>query len=132
MHDPFLNRSWQLMRLLEEYQKHKGLIIAFDLDGTINDFHGKGFKFPKLIALLKRAKKHGCFLMCFTAHPDEMFVREKLKELDIIFDSINQTPGYIKIPLNPAKPYYNILLDDRAGLDSTYKTLCELFKFLES
>ena len=49
------------------------------------------------------------------------FVEGYLRENNIPYDSINEDPAFIKIP--GKKVYYNILLDDRAGLPSAYKAL---------
>ena len=48
----------------------------------------------------------------------------------IVLDSINKNP--IPMPYgNHGKIYYNILLDDRAGLGQAYDTLTELLKMIE-
>lgn len=64
-------------RLLEEYKKYGELIVAFDYDNTIFDYHNNG-------------------------------------ELQINQSSV--------LPKS-YKPYYNILLDDRAGLEESYEIL---------
>lgn len=44
-----------------------------------------------------------------------------LVENNIPFDAINETPDFI--PFKGRKVYYNILLDDRAGLSSAVEQL---------
>lgn len=129
IYDPYLSYMRCVERLLNEYKKHNSLIVAFDLDGTINDFHSEGFEFPAMIKLLKKAKALNCYLFCFTAHPDEEFVKNYLIKNNIPFDSINDSP--IKQGMGTKKPYYNILLDDRAGLYTAYDHLSTVLKEVE-
>ena len=127
--DPYFLFYTCVTRLLNEYKKHNSLIVAFDLDGTVNDFHSDGFNFPKMIKLLQKAKEHNCYLFCFTAHPDEEFVKDYLVKNNIPFDSINDSP--VKQGMGLKKPFYNILLDDRAGLKDAYEHLSFVFRELE-
>lgn len=120
--DPFLYDTYVIDRLRKEYHKYQRLIIAVDFDGTVHDYHKEGFVFPKLIALVKLAKELGCYIYIFTAHPDEEYVASYLRENDIPFDGINKAPE-MDAKFNPAKPFYSILLDDRAGLYSAYRNL---------
>lgn len=119
--DPYLYDTYVIDRLRREYHKYQSLIIAVDFDGTINDFHKEGFKFPKVIELLHLAKELGCYIYIFTAYPDEEYVKQYCKDNNIPFDAINDSP--VKENMNSKKPYYNILLDDRAGLYSAYRNL---------
>lgn len=120
--DPFLYDTYVVDRLRKEYHKYQRLIVAVDFDGTLHDYHKEGFAFPKLISLVKLAKELGCYVYIFTAHPDEEYVANYLKENDIPFDAINKALE-VSVAMNPAKPFYSILLDDRAGLYSAYRNL---------
>lgn len=117
INDPYLSEDTVIDRLINEYHKYKNLIIAFDFDGTVYDFHNQGFKFPEVIKTLQECKKLGFYLYVFTANPNEEFVATFLKENNIPYDAINDSP--VKANMNNKKPYYNILLDDRAGLSSS-------------
>jgi len=130
INDPYLSDMKCIERLYNEYQKHNSLIVAFDFDGTVNDFHGEGFTFKDIIGLLHEAKKLNCFLYVFTAHPDEQFVRNYLVENQIPFDAINDSP--VKEGMGNKKPYYNILLDDRAGLSASYNQLKQVLKRIKN
>lgn len=117
MNDPFLSEEACIERLVSDAAKHDGkLIIAYDFDNTVYDIHGKGYTFTYVAALLERASKHT--LICYTASDDEEFVRGYLMRNKIPFDMINASPVG-----NGKKLYYNILLDDRAGLDSACRIL---------
>jgi hypothetical protein len=62
-------------------------------------------------------------LILFTANEGEKLnkVKEDLNNRNIPFDLINENPL-----MDTRKPYYNILLDDRAGLKEAYVNLKRL------
>lgn len=128
--DPYLYDTYVIERLRKEYHKYQSLIIAVDFDGTLYDFHGEGFKFPKITELLRLAKKFGCYVYIFTAFPDEDKVRKYCIDNNIPFDAINDSP--IKEGMGDKKPYYNILLDDRAGLYSAYRNLLYVLQEIQN
>ncbi len=113
-------------RLLKEYRKYNSLVVAYDFDNTVFDYHGNGWTFHQTIDLLRELKERGCYLIVFTANEDEEFVADYCKYNKIPFDSINENPPFCKSEAR--KIYYNILLDDRAGLQETYKLLTRLIK----
>ena len=119
--DPFMNFHNVVQRLKDEYEKHKNLVIAFDFDNTIYDFHNKGYEFPEVIDLLYRASKLNLTLVCYTGNEDEALVRSVCKKNGIKIDYLNESP--IKSVSKPHKPYFSILLDDRAGLASAVEAL---------
>jgi len=112
--DFYLKKENTYERLLREYKKYNSLVVAFDFDNTVYDFHQKGLEFPKMIQLLQDLKKIGCYLIVFTANEDNDFIKNYCREMKIPFDAINENPPFYKS--NARKIYYNILLDDRAGL----------------
>jgi hypothetical protein len=112
---PFLNQRNSKERLLNECLEHGGLIVAFDFDNTIYDYHKKGDDYSEVIKLLKDCCKLGFTMVLFTAELDEKNIEMKkqyCEELGIKVDYVNESP----VMNGSAKPYYNILLDDRAGL----------------
>lgn len=130
--DFYLNEDNIVQRIVREWELHKNLIIAYDFDNTVYDFHNEGHSYEMVIQLIKECKKLGAYLMVYTARKGEelYFVESYLNENDIPFDSINETPSFLPFE-DGKKLYYNILLDDRAGLASAYKTLrkaCEIIK----
>lgn len=113
-------------RLLEEYKKHGKLIVAFDFDNTIFDYHNNGGDYSEIIHLLNRCYKLGFYLVLFTCEENLIELQTKQKQtaeilgLDENFKLyINESPIFTK----SRKPYYNILLDDRAGLEESYEIL---------
>lgn len=113
-------------RLLEEYKKYGKLIVAFDYDNTIFDYHNNGGDYSEVINLLNKCYKLGFHLILFTCETNlqELCIKQmktaKLLGLDEDFELYtNESPVFP----NSEKPYYNILLDDRAGLEESYEIL---------
>ncbi len=122
--DFYLNHNNALERLIREYKNYKSLVIAYDFDNTVYDYHGNGWQFEAVIELLHALKAIGCYLIIFTANEDITFVESYCKEQNIPFDVINEQPPFYKS--KSRKIYYNALLDDRAGLRQTYDLLTQL------
>lgn len=129
--DFYLENRNTIHRLVNEWEKYKVLIVAYDFDNTVFDFHNEGHSYEKVIELLRECKEIGSYLMVYTAREDEEleFVKNYLTKNEVPFDSINETPEYIKF--TGKKLYYNILLDDRAGLASAYHCLKEAINIIK-
>lgn len=121
--DYFLNDKNCIDRLISEYNKYGSLIVAYDFDNTVFDFYKKGYAYDEVIALLRECKNMGFHLTVFTSCNDDRFpeIKEYLTKNNIPFDGINETPDFI--PFKGRKVYFNILLDDRAGLSSAFQQL---------
>lgn len=123
--DPFLQHGNCVNRLMAEYEKHKQLIIALDFDDTIYDFHKKGNSHDDVINIVKECQKLGFHIVIFTASPKERydFIRKHCESVGIIPTAINENaiPG-MAFGHN-GKIYFNLLLDDRAGLHEAYNIL---------
>jgi predicted HAD superfamily phosphohydrolase YqeG len=130
MRHPYLSHEACVARLRDWYTRNGSLIIAYDFDNTVYDFHNKGHNYGEVITLLRKAKHANCYLIVFTGNPDEQLVHTFLKEQAIPFDVINeQAPFLDEMSKRARKIYYNVLLDDAAGLESACKYLDE---FLDS
>jgi len=133
MSDPYLSQKNAVMRLYNEYKKHPRLVIAVDFDDTVFDYHSGGEKHEKVLQLLKDCKRHNFYLVVWTASDPSRFheMRVFLSDRGIHIDSINENP--IPLPFgNHKKIYYNILLDDRAGLSSAVDTLETLLFIIDN
>lgn len=122
---PF-NTEGAKLRLLGDYAKYGNLVIGFDFDNTIYNYSCNGLvdgMFDDVINLLKEAQETLCCTMClFTSETDDTKLEWKIKEtrkLGIRVDCVNYSP----LSMKAIKPHFNILLDDRAGLESAYDTL---------
>ena len=119
--DTYLQIDNAVNRLLSEWDKCGYLIVAFDFDDTVYSENGHH---EQIIELLKACKEMGCVLIVFTCRneDDYEFIDSYLKSIDLQYDYINE--GYPKVTLDTSrKIFYNIFLDDRCGLSSTYETL---------
>lgn len=119
----------QLERLTRIYREHGSLTVACDFDNTLFDFHYEKEKtirsmhdLSEIAVLLKRLKALGCFIIIWTANEDNAFISQFLSHAQIPYDTINEDPPYFKG--KSRKIYYNVLLDDAAGLRETYLLLC--------
>ena len=115
-------------RLIEEYEKHKSLVVGFDFDDTVFDYHSQGRTYDDVIELLRRAKAVGFTLIIVTGNEDIPMIKAYCSNNNIPFDYINQNPPFIK---DSRKIYCNILLDDRAGLSSAYTLLADVVSHAE-
>lgn len=122
--DFYLNSRNSFNRLLEEYNTHQSIVVAFDFDDTVYDFHKKGRLYNDVIELLRKLKSINCYLICWTGQQDLDFVSNYLTNNNIPFDAINENPPFYKS--TSKKIYANAYLDDRAGLKEVYEMLTEL------
>ncbi|MEM8526673.1 MAG: hypothetical protein AAGG68_18670 [Bacteroidota bacterium] len=127
--DFYLNEQNVYERLRREYLAYDRLIVAYDFDNTVYDYPQKGWQFEQVIQLLRRLKAIDCYLIIFTANEDLAFVRNYCQDQVIPFDAINENAPFINSTAR--KIYYNALLDDRAGLRTTYKVLVRLVDEIE-
>ena len=110
-------------RLKADYLQHKSLFVAYDYDNTVFDYHHQGITYGPIIDLLRNCKSLGFQLILFTGNEGEALekIRLDLTLRKIPFDFVNENPL-----MDTRKPYYNILLDDRAGLKEAYTHLKQL------
>lgn len=121
--DPYIHISNQVERLVEEWLKYGKLIVAFDFDNTVFDYHGKGHTFDHVISQLQQLGKMGCHMICFTSCDQSRYqeIRKYLQANNIPCHGIN-TDSEI-VPFKGRKIYYNVFYDDRAGLGEVYAAM---------
>lgn len=127
---PFDTRNC-ITRLKKELGEYGKLVVGFDFDNTIFDTHARGGDYSNVINLLRRCKDLGFDLCLYTAELREDWLDWKLKfcELQGIRpDYVNESP---LIP-GTKKPFFSILLDDRAGLESAFWTLKHVVEYAEA
>lgn len=131
--DPYIDTSFCAERLFREWKKHQRLIIAVDFDDTVYDFHNTGASHERIRAALNKCKELDFYIVMFTASAVERYpliMDYMSKEYGIEPVSINKNP--FPLPYgNNGKIYYNLLLDDRAGLGSALSTLERLFDLIK-
>ena len=121
MHDPYTQQHMATYRLVREWQAHDGIIIGVDFDDTIYDCHKKGFKFWNTVHLLQVAQSMGCTLCVWTANSNKQLVTDHWNLSVLTINYYNESP--IVLHEGQVKPYFNLLLDDRAGLASALISL---------
>lgn len=127
--DKYLSKDESYNRLLKEYRAYNSLVVAVDFDGTLYDFHNEGITFDSVITLVRELKEIGCYIIIFTANENTSLIVEYLADKKIPYDKINENPPFFKS--KAAKIYYNVLLDDRAGLGEVYDQLSKLIKHVK-
>lgn len=123
--DFYLDDKNVYKRLQDRYKKYGNLIVAYDFDDTVYNLYQDDKSFGMVIDLIRRCKKCST-LIVFTARDirnrnDYNTVVKYLNENNIPYDYINSDFNGI-VPFG-RKIYYNILLDDKAGLSSAYNVL---------
>ena len=133
--DFFLSYKNFYMRLRDDFIKHRKLVIAYDFDDTISNFskckysEAEGWDNSKVIKLLQDYRDYAYFIL-FTARGTEDKIKEAvdyIRENNIPLNAVNENmPG---LPFgNSGKVYYNVLLDDKAGLGWPCRALRQLLK----
>lgn len=141
--DEFLDEYSAYARIRNEYIKHDKLVIALDFDNTIFDTHNKGYTYDRMADLMRFWQERAQIIV-WTARSPAYYqeVRDRLDELGLNkITKINEDPDVIMFNGNvrniheeemPRKLYYNILLDDRAGLAESYSMLNRLKDEIEN
>jgi hypothetical protein len=120
--DPYFSTDRNVDRLLEQYKLHKTLIVCTDFDDTLFDYHKKGFTYPKVVELLLQCQEMGFTLIMLTTVEDESRLKDNIAYCDglgLKIKYVNEGP----IMPKAKKPFFNIYLDDKAGLGQAYDIL---------
>ena len=109
--------SFLLQRLIEQYVKQDRLIIAYDFDDTVSPYVCSSCSEVQSVLRMSRDFL-GAYFIVYTCNPNVEKVKEFLDYHKLPYDSINAAAPFS--PLQPntigEKLYYNLLLDDKAGL----------------
>lgn len=123
MKHPF-NEERCARRLLWEYRRYDKLIVGVDFDNTIRPVK-EDSSCKEIIELLRRCSQDPKITLCLWSvcpNGEEQDKVEYCKSLGINIDYINESPFKIG-EWKGKKEFFNILLDDRAGLESAYNNL---------
>jgi hypothetical protein len=120
------NPSFLLQRLIEQYQKQDKLIVAYDFDDTVKPYWCAGC--TEVQSLLRKIRNTiDAYFIVYTCNKDHDKIRAFLDKWDIPYDSINENAPFA--PDIDGKLFYNVFLDDKAGLGEVVNTL-EQFLYL--
>ena len=115
--------SFLLERLISQVKNQHQLIVAYDIDDTVRPYHGASCS--QVQSLIRELKVTlGAYLIVFTSNEDIDGVKKYLNKNDIPYDAINENAPFV--PFKTGKIFYNVLLDDKAGLGETVNTLKQL------
>lgn len=116
-------------RLLKEYVEHDGrLVIGVDFDNTIFDTHAIGGDFSCVIEVVRECILRGMVVCLYTSSEEPKDIDRKVS---IFTEMFGVKPDYVNYsPLSPkaSKPFFNILLDDRAGLEESWRVLYHILE----
>lgn len=132
MNDYRINDNPLLAELVRQWDKHKQIIIAYDFDDTVCPYRKEDCKEVQQV-LRDAARVLNPYFIVFTCNKDIDYIKKFLFLERIPYDSINMNCPYIpEWVSNPNKIYYNILLDDKAGLEQSLKALKDLIYLVEN
>lgn len=121
--------SFLLERLISQYKKQDRLIIAYDFDDTVCPMYSANCEDVKSI-IRKLKSSINAFFIVFTSNKDIDSIKEYLDEEEIPYNAINENAEFV--PFKEGKIFYNVLLDDKAGLGETVNTLRQLIYLVEN
>lgn len=135
----YLNDRKAIDRLKKEYLEHKNLVIGIDFDNTLFDYHKQGLEVLPVVNLIKKCSDLGFTICCHSDcanNENVVFKQQYLIHLDINATWFNTSPLNDPSKGESAttvryKPFYSILLDDRAGLSASYNILLTTLKELK-
>lgn len=120
-------------KLFRNYKEHGTLIVAFDYDDTIypysDDYTQR--QYEKRWEILRECKDLDFYLILYTCNGQDRYeeMMEFMDKNNIPYDAINQNHPDFGYEVG-RKIFYNILLDDKAGLDEALKNLCHVINVI--
>lgn len=112
-------------RLFDDWVRHGKIVIAVDYDDTLVSGRMNQPELYKEVALLlQKCRYTGAYIVIFTSSSEDRYdeIKYHCDRINVKFDSINTNP--VQLPYGDSgKIFYNILLDDRAGLNESMSIL---------
>lgn len=130
----FTVRDTLFERLINIYEEHKKLIIAYDIDDTVRPFRSNDKACKKVRDLIREVNSLiECEFIVFTANSNVDAVIEYLNKENLPFSKINENIDKFKTSkFNQGKVYCNIQLDDKAGLAESFNALSKFIKYIKN
>ena len=120
-----------LTKLYGVFSAHNNIILALDFVDTIYDWKNQGYDCPYVLDLVKRCQsKLNAKVILFTCRENNwlQFAVDYCKDNGITLYGINENPDH---PPTKSKPFYNVLLDDKACLGEVCQVLEKLLESLQ-
>lgn len=129
--------DYDLQKLYNVYKQHGKIIIGLDFDDTIFPLSSNKAVIDRCSLVVEAVKNHiikthpdNKPIICLYTNSDEQslvykkFITEHTYRIPV--DYVNESP----VLTGNGKPFFNILLDDKAGLNESYKRLIKLTELL--
>lgn len=115
--------AYTFLRLVEQYKKMDRLIIAYDFDDTVAPYYSVSCY--RAASAIRMAKEHlNAYLIVYTCNQDKEKIKKYLDMEKIPYDTINENAPFIHFnKKDGSKLFYNLLLDDKAGLHQALSDL---------
>lgn len=130
----FFDPDERVEELLRQYKKHDNIIVAVDFDDTVYDYKNSGKDFTPVHELLRRCEKLGFTIVVYTVRnkKSHSFITEFYNDINVRFEAINQQVITLDDPTDEtSKIYYNVFLDDKAGLMEAFLILERAVEIIE-
>jgi len=125
-----MNINNEVSELLFTYNKYNKIIVGVDFDDTIFPYNKSKYNEDRCKRVREiLVKLQDYIILCLFTVADEqslVYKTEIMKLYGLDAKYINSSP--IENWGKCRKPYFNILLDDKAGLNETINNLEELYK----
>ena len=121
--------SFLLERLIKQYKTQDRLVIAYDFDDTISPYWCSDCSDVQSVLRMCRNTLDAYFI-CYTSNDNMEKVKNFIKKYDIPCDAINEDAPFA--PVKGGKIFYNVFLDDKAGLGETVSTLKQLLSLVKN
>ncbi|UKI57440.1 MAG: hypothetical protein L6V81_08955 [Clostridium sp.] len=102
MIDEYLDKENSYNRLKREFEKHKRLIIAYELDSTVYDYHHTNASYEMVKDLIRKYEKYAYFIVFTSSTPDRY---------DEIKSILNKEKNYHIIQLMKMLHLYHLLVE---------------------
>lgn len=114
--------AYTFLKLVEQYKKNDRLIIAYDFDDTVSPCYS--LSCCNAASAIRSARTHlNAYLIVYTCNSDHEKIKKYLDKEKIPYDAINENAPFIHFCDEKSKIYYNLLLDDKAGLHQAINDL---------
>ena len=122
------NEAYAFSRLIEHYKEHDRIIVAYAIDDTVRPFRSGSCE--KVKSVLRAAAEHlNCYFIVYTCNPNIDKIKKFLNDEELPYDSINENAPFAPAYMN-GKLFYNIFLDDKAGLREAVERLEDLIYYV--
>lgn len=122
---PSVSSCFLLSRLIEQYRKQDRLVIAYDFDDTVRPYWCSSCEDVKSVLRIAKDTLNAYFIV-YTCNPHHDQIKEYLDKEEIPYDSINENAPFINSEMISGKLFYNLFLDDKAGLGESVRALNDL------